>query len=167
MIIPAAADGSVLRAHFSALGIGVLEFSRAWWGSVAPLRRDVEIEGLEQTRVGKIEPLTAVADQGAIDFGDLRILFLADTAQAWFSWHKSFVVDGTGDEKSATLTFFAPDMKNELGSVTLRGLGIHRLAPAPVPDEAEQIARLGAELYCERMELAVHGSREPATAAAE
>ncbi len=42
-----AARDALLRAHFSALGIGVFEFSRAWWGSVAPLRRDVEIEGLE------------------------------------------------------------------------------------------------------------------------
>src|SRR5207342_2537695 len=42
-----AAREALLRAHFSALGIGVFEFSRAWWGSVAPLRRDVEIEGLE------------------------------------------------------------------------------------------------------------------------
>src|SRR4051812_38364525 len=41
-----AARARLLRDHFAALGIGVFEFSRAWWGSVAPLRRDVEIEGL-------------------------------------------------------------------------------------------------------------------------
>ena len=38
---------ALLREHFSALGIGVFEFARAWWGSIAPLRRDVRIEGLE------------------------------------------------------------------------------------------------------------------------
>ena len=38
---------SLLHAHFAALGIGVFEFARAWWGSIAPLRRDVRIEGLE------------------------------------------------------------------------------------------------------------------------
>jgi KDO2-lipid IV(A) lauroyltransferase len=41
-----ASRARLLREHFAALGIGVFEFSRAWWGSVAPLRRDVEIEGL-------------------------------------------------------------------------------------------------------------------------
>lgn len=37
----------LLHAHFAALGTGVFEFARAWWGSVAPLRRDVRIEGLQ------------------------------------------------------------------------------------------------------------------------
>jgi len=44
--LDATARARLLREHFSALGIGVFEFARAWWGSVAPLRRDVEIEGL-------------------------------------------------------------------------------------------------------------------------
>ena len=38
---------ALLHAHFAALGIGVFEFARAWWGSIAPLRRGVVIEGLE------------------------------------------------------------------------------------------------------------------------
>ena len=41
------ARDSLLRRHFAALGIGVFEFARAWWGSVAPLRRDLLVEGLE------------------------------------------------------------------------------------------------------------------------
>jgi len=36
----------LLRAHFAAIGIGVFEFARAWWGSVAPLRRGLVVEGL-------------------------------------------------------------------------------------------------------------------------
>jgi KDO2-lipid IV(A) lauroyltransferase len=42
-----AARARLLRAHFSAIGIGVFEFARAWWGSVAPLRRGLVVEGLE------------------------------------------------------------------------------------------------------------------------
>jgi hypothetical protein len=126
----------------------------------------LEIEGLEGTRVSNIEPLTAVADKGAIDFGDLRVLFSADMAEAWSAWHTSFVVNGIADERSGTLTFFTPDLKTELARVTLRGLGIHRLTLEPVPDRTTQVARLAAELYCERMELAVHSSRELAAAAA-
>ncbi len=37
----------LLRESFRALGIGVFEFARAWWGSVAPLRRGLRVEGLE------------------------------------------------------------------------------------------------------------------------
>lgn len=38
---------ALLKAHFTALGIGVFEFARAWWGSIAPLQRTVRIDGLE------------------------------------------------------------------------------------------------------------------------
>ena len=37
----------LLREHFAAIGIGVFEFSRAWWGSVAPMKRGLVVEGLE------------------------------------------------------------------------------------------------------------------------
>lgn len=45
--LDAAARAALLRAHFAALGIGVFEFARAWWGSVAPLRKGLVVEGLE------------------------------------------------------------------------------------------------------------------------
>lgn len=46
---------ALLRAHFAALAIGLFEFARAWWGSIAPMRRTVRIEGLghlEAARAG-------------------------------------------------------------------------------------------------------------------
>jgi KDO2-lipid IV(A) lauroyltransferase len=45
--LTADARDALLRRHFAALGIGVFEFARAWWGSVAPLRRGLVVEGLE------------------------------------------------------------------------------------------------------------------------
>lgn len=36
----------LLRRHFAALGIAIFEFGRAWWGSVAPQRRGLIVEGL-------------------------------------------------------------------------------------------------------------------------
>jgi len=42
-----AARETLLRKHFRSLAIGVFEFARAWWGSVDPLRRGIEVEGLE------------------------------------------------------------------------------------------------------------------------
>jgi len=41
------ARAQLLRAHFAALGIGVFEFARAWWGSIAALRPKVRFEGLD------------------------------------------------------------------------------------------------------------------------
>jgi KDO2-lipid IV(A) lauroyltransferase len=43
----------LLREHFAALGTGVFEFARAWWGSVAPMRRGVRIEGLEHVEAAR------------------------------------------------------------------------------------------------------------------
>lgn len=44
--LDAATRATMLREHFAALGIGLFEFARAWWGSIAPLRRGLQIEGL-------------------------------------------------------------------------------------------------------------------------
>lgn len=40
----------LLHEHFAALGIGVFEFARAWWGSIATLRRHVRIDGLHHAQ---------------------------------------------------------------------------------------------------------------------
>src|SRR6478735_2652302 len=46
---------TLLRESFEALGIGVFEFARAWWGSIAPLRRGLVIEGLEHLAAARAE----------------------------------------------------------------------------------------------------------------
>lgn len=51
--LDAAERARLLRSHFSALGIGVFEFARAWWGSVDPLRRGIEVEGLEHMQAAR------------------------------------------------------------------------------------------------------------------
>lgn len=38
---------ALLRDSFRDFGIGLFEFARAWWGSAAPMRRTVRIEGRE------------------------------------------------------------------------------------------------------------------------
>lgn len=42
-----AARERLLRESYESLGIGAFEFARAWWGSVAPMRRGVAFTGLE------------------------------------------------------------------------------------------------------------------------
>ncbi len=45
--LDAAARETLLRENFRDVGIGLLEFARAWWGRIAPLRNSATIEGLE------------------------------------------------------------------------------------------------------------------------
>lgn len=42
-----AARARLLRANFAALGIGLFEFARAWWGPLAASRRGLRLQGLE------------------------------------------------------------------------------------------------------------------------
>src|SRR5690606_5476471 len=51
--LDAAARERLLRAHFAALGIGLFEFARAWWGSVDALQRDLRIEGVEHLEAAR------------------------------------------------------------------------------------------------------------------
>src|SRR5690606_19661449 len=51
--LDAAARKALLQRHFAAIGIGLFEFARAWWGSVAPLRRGVVVEGLEHMEAAR------------------------------------------------------------------------------------------------------------------
>ncbi|HVJ39094.1 MAG TPA: LpxL/LpxP family Kdo(2)-lipid IV(A) lauroyl/palmitoleoyl acyltransferase [Stenotrophomonas sp.] len=45
----------LLRDSFDALGVGLFEFARAWWGSIDTIRPRVQIEGLEHLRALQAE----------------------------------------------------------------------------------------------------------------
>ena len=45
--LDAAAREALLRENFRDVGIGLFEFARAWWGSVAPMQGTARIEGLD------------------------------------------------------------------------------------------------------------------------
>ena len=51
--LDAAARERLLRDNLASIGIGLFEFARAWWGSVAPLRADVRIEGLQHLEAAR------------------------------------------------------------------------------------------------------------------
>jgi KDO2-lipid IV(A) lauroyltransferase len=46
---------ALLRAHFDALGVGVFEFLRAWWGRLAPLDKNYSLTGLEHLRAAQAD----------------------------------------------------------------------------------------------------------------
>ena len=51
--LDATAQARLLRESFAELGIGLFEFARAWWGSVAPMRGKVVVEGLEHLEAAR------------------------------------------------------------------------------------------------------------------
>ncbi len=53
--LDANARAALLREHFVAIGIGVFEFARAWWGSIDPLRRGLVVEGVDHVRAAQAE----------------------------------------------------------------------------------------------------------------
>ena len=62
--LDAAARGKILHEHFAALGIGLFEFARAWWGSIAPLRRSVRIDGIDHLHAAMAEGRGALLISG-------------------------------------------------------------------------------------------------------
>jgi hypothetical protein len=130
----------------------------------------VEIGGLDCKRVSKVDAFTvelkAVDQVGdrrdpavdpKIDFPGLRFTLAESGAATWRAWHEDFVVQGNCDdahEKSGALVVLDPGLK-ELGRVKLEGLGIHRLDSEKVEASKDAVARVVADLYCERMELAL------------
>jgi hypothetical protein len=93
---------------------------------------------------------------GKLVFPNLKISLNQSSASTWSQWFNDFVVMGNnGDdrEKRGGIVFLDPYLK-ELGRINLFNCGIFRLAPAKAV-ATDAIKRVTAELYCERMELAV------------
>ena len=124
---------ALLRASFRDVGIGLFEFARAWWGSVAPMRRDVRIEGLEILRALQAEGRGVLMVSGHFMTLELCGRLLCDHVQlaGMYRKHRSPVMDwavlrgrlryasamfGNGDTRAAIrhlkrggLLWYAPD----------------------------------------------------------
>jgi phage tail-like protein len=133
----------------------------------------LEIAGLDCTRVSAVESFTikqtAVSDDigdsrdyrkepGRIEFPNLTITLAETGAQTWLDWFEDFVVKGNnGDdrEKTGALIFLAPNRQSEIGRVHFFNMGIFKLAATKGDANQEQIRRVTAHLYCERMEFQI------------
>lgn len=131
-----------------------------------------EMDGLDGKGVARIESFSvgqpAATDNvgetrdyqkeaGKLVFPNLKISLSQSSASSWSKWFNDFVVMGNnGDEqeKKGGIAFLDLYLK-ELGRINLFNCGIFRLAPAKAEANVDAIKRVTAELYCERMELAV------------
>lgn len=178
-----ALDGSSKEAAYLTLGFAPESTKRVKAsGKVSPPKAPAqkeflvssfrfELDGLDATKVSKIDGFTIkqtfataevggtrepVREPGSIEFPNLRVTLAESAAQTWIDWFEDFVIKGnSGDEweKGGAIVFLSPDLKNEVLRVKLGNVGIFSLAPEKVGAGADQIARVKAELYCERMEL--------------
>ena len=133
----------------------------------------LEIDGLDCTKVSTIDSFTvkqtAVSDPigigrdqaiepGRIEFPNLTISLAETAAQTWMDWFEDFVVKGNHgekNEKTGALVFLSPNRQTELGRVNFFNLGIFKLASAKGNANEDQIRRVTAHLYCERMEFQI------------
>ena len=140
---------------------------KAW----LPSNFRLTVDGLDSTRVSRIDPLTVkqrvvpdpigelreyVREPGRVDFSNVRVTMSEAHAQSWIDWHHDFVIQGNcgqEHEKSAVLEYLAPNLQEVLMKVQLTNLGIFRLAYEAERPEGAQMRRVVVDLYCERMQL--------------
>lgn len=117
----------------------------------------LRIDGLDCTRVQHIERLTFLRPAaGPLSVPDLVVTFSEASATAWRNWHEDFVIggnNGAAHEKSGTLELLTPDSAAALMTLTLTGLGIHRLQPVPATS-GHRIEQVRAWMYCEKAAIA-------------
>ena len=161
--LPDTSPGGTLQPSF---GKGV---AKLWLASHFRL----QVDGLDCTKVSRIEPFAVRRPietvqgrggglrAGTVEFPNLRVTVAASSAASWFDWHRDFVVDGNnGDtfERAGRISLLSPNL-TELARVELSGLGIFGLSTdPPTGGPADSIARVRADLYCERMALKPGGA---------
>ncbi|HET7700516.1 MAG TPA: phage tail protein [Candidatus Limnocylindria bacterium] len=133
----------------------------------------LEIDGLDCTKVNKIDSFTVkqtvatddigetrdyLREPGKLEFPNLKITLAQASSQSWFDWFEEFVIKGNNvdsDEKSGRLVFLSADLKTELARITFFNMGIFKISQ-PSQSSSDTIPRVTAELYVERMEFTVN-----------
>ncbi len=112
------------------------------------------IDGLDCTKVSKIDSFT-VKQTGSskVEFPNLKITLAYVTSQSWRDWHKDFIINGSNGEskeKNGTLILYGKSLTDEYARIEFYNLGILNVR-ASTTKGSDQIKRITAELYCERM----------------
>ena len=79
--------------------------------------------------------------------------------QAWADAARKWFVDGNHEEKdemTGRIVFLNPNMKDELGSIELMGLGFKKFEDEAAEANSEKIKRFNVELYVEKMTFKIN-----------
>jgi len=137
----------------------------------------LELDNLETQYITRIDPFTVgqkvieeqvglermpAKQSNSLEFPNLKITMPARPIPNWSKWHQDFVINGkNGDdqEKKGAIVFLDPSLTKELGRINLFNCGIFRLGPGrQAATSGKEVGTVTADLYCERMELAITGS---------
>jgi hypothetical protein len=113
--------------------------SFTWQCSVVTERAGTPVKRPVNVTVPNIKVEVSMADHDA----------WAEAARRWF-------IDGLhneSDEMTGAIVFLNPDMKSELGRVSLKNCGFVKFARAALEANIEAVARFTAEFYVEDMEF--------------
>jgi hypothetical protein len=129
----------------------------------------VEIGKLPTTRVASVDSFTwkcAIApDQlggfneptkhpAKVTVPDIKLSISYADHKAWADWAYSWFISGNRKEKDevdGAIIFLGPNLKDELGRIDLKHLGIKKFSDDDVEANSEKIKRFNVELYCEKM----------------
>jgi hypothetical protein len=130
-----------------------------------------EMTGVDGSRVNHIDAITIGQKVTENPVGELRdyekvpstlevpnvtLTMSEANAGTWAAWLDDFLVKGNNSddkERSGSIVYLDQTLKAELGRLNLFNCGIVGLAPQKAQSNTDQIRRVRAELYCERMEF--------------
>ena len=119
----------------------------------------LQIDGLDATRVSAVSPLVVRQVSGEAMAGEQRVygtpaleipdlvVTLAEAAD-WYAWRDTFIVGATGPERTGKLEYLSPGGKDVLAWIEFSGLGIHSLVRERSEEGAQGIRHARAAMYC-------------------
>ena len=157
-----ASKGEKLRGVFS-------EHQKLW----LPANFRLTIDGLEKAlkQCNKVEALTVKQtvvklesgnariyeiEPGKLEFPNLVFTVPESHAEPLIKWHERFVLEGKNEqteEKTGSLTFLAPNLKDELGEIKFTGIGIFNISADKGEAGNETIRRVKVECYVEDLKF--------------
>ncbi|HWB04921.1 MAG TPA: hypothetical protein VG796_17970 [Verrucomicrobiales bacterium] len=133
------------------------------------------IDGLDCSSVSRVEALTVrqIPYPGpgggpgpgptAVEFPDVVLTLSEYSAPKFYKWHEDYVINGGNGnayEKAGTLSWLDLNGK-ELGSLSLKGLGVFKVAPVKPEPGTGAVRLVEVEMYCEEINVKPGGVPVP------
>jgi len=134
-----------------------------------PANFRLSIDGLDTTRVNKIEAITikqGIARDNAtgdarerqieptsLEIPNLKLTVPDQYSRGFFDWHQDFVIKGNNDdskEREGTLEYLSA-LNEKLFELRFNHLGIVKVGQSSDPAGPDNIRRVKAEMYCEEI----------------
>ncbi len=133
----------------------------------------VEIGGLPCQRVSTVDSFTwkcaVAADMlgvfventkhpAKVTVPDIKLSISYADHQAWADAAKKWFIDGhrtESDEMNGRIVYLGPDMRTELGEISLMNVGFKKFSDDDAEANSEKIKRFNVELYVEKMVFAI------------